>query len=221
MYSFLIVRFPASLGGGDSPGAKTGWWQPEYQNRMCVKHVFWLFVWILACPKMCGLFLIARHLSFLWLTWTYFFWFSLSWPVFGNIDTTLWLMVFVAGYLCRHFGVSAKNRQKMKVSPSEFSAFDSTHTCCVRQKEEGSERKLKLKLNRAFSSRALSLYLKLTVIRVICIIAILWWDVWLAQGHTTTKRQRQIPSRFLAPNLMLIPEGHSLVVLTDIGILWW
>lgn len=42
--------------------------------------------------------------------------------------------------------------------------------------------------------------------------------VRLAQGHAATK-YRQIPSKFLAPNSMLITEDRGLMALIDIGIL--
>lgn len=54
LYSFLVLGFPADLGGGESPGAKTGWWQ-VWVPKQDVYEVRLLTVWILTCLRMCVL----------------------------------------------------------------------------------------------------------------------------------------------------------------------
>lgn len=140
LYSFLLVLgFPADLGGCDSPGAKTGWWQ-VWEPKQDVYEARFLTVWILACLRMCALPHTPLPKLLLWFTWNYF-WFSLSWPVFGNVDTPLWLMVFVAEYFCRHFGMTAKN-SKTKNGSQAYLAFSIwLYTYCFLQKENGREGK--------------------------------------------------------------------------------
>lgn len=116
LYSSWYLAFLLIWVGVTALVPKQGGGKREHQNRMCIKHVFLLFESLLASEYVVpSPYSTTQALSLIHMN----FWFSWSWSVFGNVDTTLWLIVSVAGYLFRYSGMIAKTvKQKVEVKPT-------------------------------------------------------------------------------------------------------